>query len=152
MLQDINLIPKLIIMILKNLVRLSERTVLNLKLLEHLTSVVVFTQLTVHDHRSFQELSHVGHKLVDYALGCTIGLLHGVVLLLYLIKFSLEVKVLLFLHNFALLGQIVILTEESFCLVMDEVTEHLKSILLLDFFPLEELSYFSHSLPNVLKF
>lgn len=122
------------------------------KLLEHLTSVVVFTQLTVHDHGPLQELSHVGHKLVDYALGCSIGLLHGVVLLFELVKFPLEVEVLLFLHDFALLGQIVILAEESFRLVMDEVTEHFEGILLLDFFSLEELSHFGHSLPDVLKF
>ena len=152
MLECINLIPKLIIVILKDLVRLSKRTVLNLKLLKDLTSIVVFTQFTVHDHGSFQELSHVGHKLVDYAFGCTIGLFHTVVLLLKLFKFPLEVEVFLFLHDFAFLGQIVILTEESFCLVMDEVTEHLKGILLLDFFSLEELSDFSHSLPDVFKF
>ena len=152
MLECINLIPKLIIMILKDLVGLSERAVLNFKLLEHLTSIVVFTQLTVHDHRSLQELRHVGHKLVDYALGCTISLLHRVVLLFKLVHFPLEVEVLLFLHDFALLGQIVILAEESFRLIMDEVTEHLKGILLLDFFSLEELSHFGHSLPDVLKF
>ena len=122
------------------------------KLLEHLTSVIVFTQLTVHDHGPLQELSHVGHKLVDYALGCSIGLLHGVVLLFELVKFPLEVEVLLFLHDFAFLGQIVILAEESFRLVMDEVTEHLKGILLLDFFSLEELSDFGHSLSDILKF
>ena len=152
MLECINLIPKLIIMILKDLVGLSERAVLNFKLLKHLTSVVVLTQLTVHDHGSFQELRHVGHKFVDYALGCAISLLHRVVLLFKLVHFPLEVEVLLFLHDFAFLGQVVILAEESFRLVMNEVTEHLKGVLLLDFFSLEELSDFGHSLSDVLKF
>ena len=72
--------------------------------------------------------------------------------MLKLVQLSLKVEIFLFLHDFTLLGQIVILIKESFCLVMYEITEHFKGVLLLNFFSLKELGDFGHSLPDVLKF
>lgn len=63
---------------------------------------------------------------MDYALSCPVGLFHGEVFLLQLIKFALEVEILFFLHDLALFGYGFILRKESFGLVMNEVAEDLK--------------------------
>ena len=63
---------------------------------------------------------------MDDTLGRTISLFHREVLLFKLIDFSLEVEVLLLLHDLSLFRSSVILGKQALSFVVDEVTEHLK--------------------------
>ena len=74
---------------------------------------------------------------MDDALGGPLGFFHSEILLLKLVKLSLEVEVLFLLHDLALLGDGLILVEKSLCLVVDEITEYLKGVLLLNIFALK---------------
>ena len=109
-----------------------ERSIFNLDLLEHLAGMIVLRELVTVVDRSVEELAEIRHKLVDDALGGPVGLFHREIFLLKLVKLSLEVEVFLFLHDLALFRDSLILVEKSLGLVMDEVTEDLEGVLLLD--------------------
>ena len=58
---------------------------------------------------------------MDDALSRTVRLFHRKVLLFKLVDFSLEVEVLLLLHDLSLFRNSVILGKQAFSFVMDEV-------------------------------
>ena len=87
---------------------------------------------------------------MDDALSRTVSLFHREVLLFKLIDLPLEVEVFLFLHDLSLLRSSIILGKEALGFVVNEVTEHLERVFLLNFFTFEKLSDLGNSLSEVL--
>ena len=69
-----------------------------------------------------------------------------------MVKLPLEVEILLLLHHLALFSQVVVFREQSLGFIVDEVTKHLKRVLLFDLFSLKEFSNLSYPLSDVLQF
>ena len=123
---SIQLLGELSVSVLKGDLRLLESPPLDLDLFKDLASVEILAQLTVLSHWPFKQLTKLGDNFMDDALGRTVGLFHGEVLLFKLIDFSLEVEVLLLLHDLSLFRSSVILGKQALSFVVDEVAEHLK--------------------------
>ena len=94
---------ELIVALLQNIVSLLQRAVLDLNALEHLAGVIVLAQLLTLMHLPIKELIDIRHNLVNNSFGSPISLFHREVFLFKLVQLPLEVKVLLFLHDFPLL-------------------------------------------------
>ena len=82
---------------------------------------------------SIKHITHIWNQFMDDSLSSSLSLFHLEVLLLKLVQFSLEVEVLLLLHDFPLFRHIVVLGKQTFCLVIDEVTKHFEREFLFDF-------------------
>ena len=72
----IKLKVQLIVTFLQDRVSLFQSAILNLSLLKHLASEVVFTQLVILVDRPIKQLIEVRHKLVDDSLSSPVSLLH----------------------------------------------------------------------------
>ena len=73
-----------------------------------------------------EHVANIWNQFVDDSLSRSLCLFHLEVFLFKLVKFPLEVEVLLLLHDLPLFRNIFVLCKEPFGLVVDEVTKHLK--------------------------
>jgi hypothetical protein len=117
--------------------------------LKHLSAEEVVVQFVVSLDRSVKDRGQIWNNFVDDALSCSGGFLHLEVFLLKVIQLPLEVIILLLLHDLSLLGHRLILRKESLGLIMNEITQNLKRVLLFDLLPFKQLSYFSNPSSNI---
>ena len=96
-------------------------------------------------------LGQAGHELMDNSLSGPISLFHLVILLLELFKLPLIVEALLFLHDLLFPVRSLVLIKEPFGLIVHEVTENLKEILLLNLLLFKQLRDFSNPFSNILE-
>ena len=127
-----------------------ELSELFLNLLKYLSGKIILWQFMTLNNWPVKHIANIWNQFVDNSLSWSLCLFHLEVFLFKLVKFPLEVEVLLLLHDLPFFWNIFVFCKEPFGLVVDEVTEHFKWVLLLNLFSFKKLCNFSYALSNIL--
>lgn len=136
-------------LIIGGLLEISE---FNFDLLQNLASVIVFGKFMILLDWVLQKSTQSWNQFANNSLSLSLKLFHAEIFLLHLVKFALKVEQFFLLMQFSLLVQRLILGEQPFGFVVNEIAQDLKRVLLLDLFAFEKFSHFGHSLSYVLNF